>query len=186
MLGKSWHGLMHQHWCAWLWQPSMKYKTFLCAGGRCIETKRRQQFLFVSLLAKYNLDCPCLCHSQYPWTSPNCILNVWLEGPNSKGSTADEWRGPLFRLLRLCALHQNASILVAASQSSVLLLTWVHQLWYMIHMMLYMWERSNTHTHTNTHSPCSKSLHFLQFAMDTRSTGRWIWSYVLGFDKAIL
>ena len=48
-------------------------------------------------------------------------------------------------------------------------------------------ERSNTHTHkhTNTHSPCSKSLHFLQFVMNTRSTGRCIWSYVLGFDKVI-
>ena len=32
-------------------------------GGGCIESKRRQQFLSVSLWAKYNLDCLCHCRS---------------------------------------------------------------------------------------------------------------------------
>ena len=59
----------------------------------------------------------------------------------------------------------------------------------MIHMMqlwCYACERSDTHTHSH----CSKALLFLHFALDfaldTHSTGRWIWSFVLGFDKAIL
>ena len=63
----------------------------------------------------------------------------------------------------------------------------------MIHMMqlrCYACERSDTHTHTFTCSKALLFLHFaLDFALDTHSTGRWIWSFVLGFDncdKAIL
>ena len=152
MLGKSWHGLMHQHWCAWLWQPSMKYKTFLCAGGRCIETKRRQQFLFVSLLAKYNLDCPCLCHSQYVREHPQTVY--WMFGwkvqtAREAQQTSEEVRCSDYSDCVHCTrMHQ-----FLLQRPRVRSCFWHGSISYDI---WFIWcctcERSNTHTQTHKHT----------------------------------